>query len=150
MNSHRSAIARKTPSAPMQALAQEGRLEGMKLDYGCGRGFDADHYDMHGFDPHFRPSEPGDLYDTITCNYVLNVVKDRETRLAILSDIQRRLAPEGQAYITVRADRKSLNGPTSIGTWQGDVREDLAPFFPLLRSTASYATYVMTKNDKFV
>lgn len=142
-NSHRTAIKRKKPSAPMQALNKKSRLYGRTLDYGCGRGFDAHTYGMEKYDPHFAPDKPKGLFDVITCNFVLNVIEDEADRIAVLRDIQSRLKSDGVAYITVRTNVKSLNGCTSIGTWQGHIVLDLTVF----RKGSGYTTYALFKES---
>ena len=100
---HLTAIARTKPSAPMTLLNKQHRLTGRTLDYGCGRGFDADCFDMERYDPHYFPKEPDGLFDTITCNYVLNVIS-RTRQADVLSHIRSFLKPDGVAYVTVRRD----------------------------------------------
>jgi hypothetical protein len=134
---HRTAISRKAPSVPMRWLASGSRIIGRALDYGSGRGYDAKHYAMESYDPHYSPVMPPGLFDTITCNYVLNVVESHEERALIVKDIRTRLAPGGRGYITVRNDSKALNGRTSKGTWQGLVTLPL----PIIRKCAGHITY---------
>ncbi len=73
-NAYRTAIKRTRPSAPMAKLAEKDLLQGRALDYGCGRGFDAEHFGMEKYDPHFAPERPTGRFDVITCNFVLNVI----------------------------------------------------------------------------
>ena len=63
-------------------------------------------------------------YDTVICNYVLNVVYPR-TRIDILRKIYEVLKPGGKAYITVRDTTEIVRGTplydgvvTSKGTFQ--------------------------------
>jgi 2-polyprenyl-3-methyl-5-hydroxy-6-metoxy-1,4-benzoquinol methylase len=119
--SHLTAISRKWPSAPIRWLSQQGLLKGKKLDFGCGKGLDADMYGMEKYDPFwfkcddFAPSE----FDTITCIYVLNVIEDFKERQAAVELMQHWLKPDGNLYIAVRADINRLKGYTKRGTWQG-------------------------------
>lgn len=136
-NSHKTAIARTRPSVPMRWLHSAGLLVGRMLDYGCGRGFDAEAFGMDRFDPHYYPNRIQGEYDTITCNYVLNVVDDQDAE-RILSRIKRLLAIDGVAYVTIRRDIKT-EGYTSRGTYQVNRRIN----YPVLRETASYAIYVV-------
>jgi hypothetical protein len=132
---HLTAISRKAPSAPAKHLHKAGLLKGRLLDYGYGRGKDADTYGMDRYDPHFFPCRPEGKYDTVTCTYVLNVV-DPEDVAYILEDIRRLLAPGGIAYLTVRRDL----GPAprnGRGTTQRNVVLDL----PILKETSGYCTY---------
>jgi ATP adenylyltransferase len=111
--SYKTAITRNKPSKPMKYLDENGFLNNPfcvfdinQLDFGCGKGFDADHFKMDKYDPHFNPEFPTKLYDVITCNYVLNVIPDQFTRDQVLRDIQSLLKPDGRAFITVRRDVK--------------------------------------------
>lgn len=108
-NRHKTAITRKRPSKPMSILETFGQFVNYhtKLDYGCGKGFDADHFGMTKYDPYFFPDKPTGLFDMITCNYVLNVIPDQAERVQVLRDIQSLLADEiSAAYIAVRRDLK--------------------------------------------
>jgi hypothetical protein len=106
-NSYKTAIVRTQPSSPMRYLDKKDLLKGeTKLDYGCGRGFDAEWFNMDKFDPHFSPEKPTKTYDLITCNYVLNVIKEPKDRINVLENICKLLSNEGKAYITVRRDLK--------------------------------------------
>jgi 2-polyprenyl-3-methyl-5-hydroxy-6-metoxy-1,4-benzoquinol methylase len=80
---------------------------------------------------------PHGQFDTIVCNYVLNVIESAEGRMQVLRDIQSRLAPGGRAYISVRANKKDLKGLTSIGTWQGLITLTL----PIVYKDSDSVTY---------
>jgi SAM-dependent methyltransferase len=87
----------------------KGLLRGRILDYGCGKCHEINnkHFSADGWDPYHRTiSIRGKLYDTIICNYVLNVIPNQGKRLDVLEDIGDRLARGGVAYITVRNDLK--------------------------------------------
>lgn len=133
-----TAIARKDPSAPARMLHMAGLLKGRCLDYGCGRGKDAETYGMDRYDPEYFPAIPEGKYDTITCTYVLNVVHP-EVVPNVLSHIRRLLARGGRAYISVRRDlgKKDRKGR---GTVQRHVTLDL----PLLKNERGYCTYMMS------
>ena len=137
---HKTAITRNKPSAPMVRLKAAGRLKGKMLDYGCGKGYDASHFGMDSYDPHYQPIMPDGLFDTITCNFVLNVIESAEEREAIVRDIRSRLDCNGRAYITVRNDKKALNGRTTIGTWQGLIVLD----FPIVSRGSGFVTYCVS------
>jgi 2-polyprenyl-3-methyl-5-hydroxy-6-metoxy-1,4-benzoquinol methylase len=140
---HLTAISRKSPSAPMKYLSKMGLLKGKMLDYGCGRGFDADFFGMEKYDPHFfrcddfSPCE----FDTITCNYVLNVIENPNERKRIIDEMLHWLKPDGNLYIAVRADKKALNGYTSKGTWQGYIELP----YTKIQSTSAFDLYHLTK-----
>jgi len=108
-NRHKTAITRSKPSKPMAILERLGQFVNYcdKLDYGCGKGYDADHFGMVKYDPHFFPDKPKQLFDTITCNYVLNVIPDQAERVQVLRDIQSLLVDDNAlAFISVRRDLK--------------------------------------------
>jgi ATP adenylyltransferase len=100
---HRTAIKRGTISVPTRFLEEQELLSGRILDYGCGYGRDAATLGFEVYDPYFFPKMPKGKFDTIICNYVLNVVPKR-VQEGILQDIEKRLTPDGVAYIAVRRD----------------------------------------------
>jgi len=129
----RTAIERKKLSAPMKFLEEEGYLDGRTLDYGCGRGFDAGELGLEAFDPNFFSGVPEGKFDTITCNYVLNVVTEEEA-FGIVQDIESRLAPGGHAYITVRRDLK--------GNKDTDTQRNVELDLPIVHETSNgYCIY---------
>ena len=80
------------------------------LDYGCGRGQDADQMGWQKYDPNWFPEHPlmnplleGE-YSFIYCLYVLNVLPAEEDREFVINDIRRLLTEDGVGYIAVRAD----------------------------------------------
>ena len=106
MTSHKTAIRRTKISAPMKHLCDAGLLFGRMLDYGCGRGFDADQFGMDKYDPYYCSSLPDGKYDVITCNYVLNVLEHDVQIESVLKKIRGLLKDNGVAYIAVRCDLK--------------------------------------------
>jgi len=70
------------------------------LDFGCGLGFDADHFGWVGYDPYYRQQEPDGLFNTIICNHVLNMLT-RGSRQAALKSIQKFLSDDGVAWLIV-------------------------------------------------
>lgn len=104
---HNTAIKRNKPSRPAIWLARQGLLQGRVLDYGCGRGFDADYYRMEKYDSCSFPKRPEGQFDIILCSYVLNVV-DNKTEVVIINDIRRLLKPGGTAFFAVRRDKDCL------------------------------------------
>ena len=116
-----TAISRKSISRPMSYLCSMGLLKGRVLDYGCGLGQDVERLadrgvNIHGYDPHHQPDLTRGKFDTITCNYVLNVIDEHE-RLTVLAHIRTLLRKDGVAYITVRRDFKG-DYVTKKGTHQ--------------------------------
>jgi len=145
VTSWNTAIKRRKPSAPLALLMEEALLEDSILDYGCGRGGDLKHlksngHSVHGYDPHWGPKELIDKeYNTILCTYVLNVLQEDEADY-VVSDIERRLAPGGTAFITVRRDI-SVDGKTTKG-FQRNVVLDL-PIYK--EKKGQYCMYEITR-----
>lgn len=126
----------------MKYLLDNGLLCGRILDYGCGHGFDADLLRVAGYDPYYRSTLPSGQFDTITCNYVLNVIESPKERQSVVRRILSLLSMGGKAYITVRNDLTSLNGRTKIGTWQGKIDLDL----PVVhKKSGQYVIYLLEK-----
>jgi len=138
---HLTAISRKKLSSPAQYLHDQNLLSGRILDYGSGRGFDADQLNAEKFDPYYAPHQPFGKYETIYCNFVLNVIEDEDMRLATVFRIWHLLQKGGTAYISVRNDKRALKGRTSKGTWQGFIQLDL----PIQKQNASFVMYKITK-----
>lgn len=100
-----SAVHRTKPSMTILWLQENGLLVGDMLDYGCGKGLDADHFGMDKYDP-YDPSwcnislDTNKRYDTIVCNFVFNILEPGE-EFEVLNNIQRLLKEDGIAYIIV-------------------------------------------------
>lgn len=108
--SHLTAKERTKMSFPMNWLNKNDRIKGKTLDYGCGFGSDADllkqkGIDISKFDKFYFNDSAIEKFDTITCIYVLNVVKPIE-QTEILLEISKLLKPGGKAYFVVRRDIK--------------------------------------------
>ena len=145
---HLTAIKRKKISAPCKYLKEQGLILGAVLDYGCGRGLDADLLGASKYDPYFFPEYTvlhGNHYDTIYSNFVLNVIPYKVLRDCVLSNIRCCLKEDGVAYITVRRDVKKLNGYTNKGTWQGLIELDLPVVY---EKKNHFIIYKLTKNNK--
>jgi DNA phosphorothioation-associated putative methyltransferase len=87
----RTAIARKVPSLPAQAVVESVVPEfniTTLLDFGCGRGTDVSFFieqglQAEGYDPHYAPGRPprGRFgYELVTSFYVLNVLSTEAER----------------------------------------------------------------------
>jgi hypothetical protein len=94
------AVRRETVSKTARFLEERRLLRGRVLDYGCGFGFDADHFGWEAYDPHYRQKLPEGLFDTIVCNHVANMLT-RDSRRELFCAIQALLAPQGKAYVSV-------------------------------------------------
>src|SRR5262249_47940398 len=94
------AIRRETVSKTARFLEGNRLLRGRVLDYGCGFGFDADHFGWEAYDPHYRQKLPEGVFDTIVCNHVANMLT-RDSRQGLFRAIQALLTPKGKAYLSV-------------------------------------------------
>jgi ATP adenylyltransferase len=124
------------PSKPSRLLVHNKLTVGDVLDYGCGKGRDADAFGWDKFDPYFHNVELTKQYDTIVCNYVLNVVPLDEEK-EVLKKISDALKPNGKAYLSVRMDEfdaKSLH------------RFVFLPF-KIIHKEKSFCIYLMHKNE---
>lgn len=148
--SHLTAISRKRASAPTRYLIDNGLLSGEILDYGCGRGADVNElerlgYAVCGYDPHYRPHMPSGQFDTVICNYVLNVLPEAESGL-VEAELFYRVKPGGTVFVAVRNDQKALNGITSRGTYQRDV--NLSEPWELIKKNSSFKLYRLDKPSR--
>ncbi len=137
-----TAKGRTLISRPMSYLHSMGLLKGRVLDYGCGFGQDARRLknlgvNIHSYDPHLHPDLARGKFNTITCNYVLNVIDEHE-RLTVLAHIRTLLRKNGVAYITVRRDIKA-DYVTKKGTHQYLV------FLPAPVQTTLTGAFIMYK-----
>ncbi len=110
-NPHLTAIERTSMSFPTSWLKQYNLLKGDILDFGCGFGMDTDQlkeqgFNIIGYDNYYRPDYPEKRFDTIICNYVLNVLEPNE-HAEVLMSVSELLKPTGKAYFAVRRDLKS-------------------------------------------
>ena len=168
-NAHKTAIARRKPSAPAKWICGDGLwFHSSILDYGCGRSVDAHYYasvgmfdDVRRYDPYhtlglivdrdgFAPFEDVGEYDVVTCTYVLNVIEDDDERDSVLAGIRALLKPGGTAYIAVRNDVKTAH-TTQRGTWQAPIRirninPGLGDFMPV-HETPGFHMYELTRED---
>jgi SAM-dependent methyltransferase len=120
----KTALHRKTLSAPMRLLKEKNLLQGTILDMGCGAGNDVqflqkDGFDIVGYDkynPVYKEDRLLECYfDTITCNYVFNVIPDLQEHYNLIK-LLKQLGKN--IYIAVRSDIKAKND-----TWVWSDRE---------------------------
>ena len=128
--SHLTAKKRKYLSMPTRKLLELGLLNGDILDFGCGFGKDVDLLKMKGFnvlgyDSHYFPKSPNKKFDTVICNYVLNILTQEEQSY-VLMEISELLKPNGKAYFSVRRDIKTnriiYNPKHGVKTYQANVK----------------------------
>jgi len=144
---HMSAMSRKSASAPTKYLLSNDLINGTILDYGCGKGKDAETleesgFDVEKYDPVHHPVVPTGKFDTIICNYVLNVV-DEESRNLVLDNIKNLLNDGGVAYISVRNDLKEdVVKVKGYNQYRVSLPED---DFELIKKTGSFKMYKYQK-----
>ena len=137
---HKTATKRNKPSAPAKWIYDNlGFYTDDALDYGCGKGYDAYYFGIKKWDINGDSwwNLKGYDFETILCSYVLNVIPSEYDRKQVISHIQRHLTPDGNAYLTVRNDKKNLNGWTKRGTYQTFVDLPL----PIVHKTSGYIIY---------
>ncbi len=137
--SEKTAISRNKLSSPMKWLRENFRIVGRALDYGCGQGYDARELVLDSFDPYYKPTVPTGLYNTITCNYVLNCLPGIDRR-EVLIKIYALLEVGGKAYISVRNDLKLYEQPG-----KGCIQYQVILGLPLIHKTGNYKMYIMRK-----
>ena len=140
-----TAIKRTDLSVPTRYLLQRDLLKGRILDFGCGFGYDTDElkkrgYDITGYDYYYRPDYPEGKFDTIICNYVLNVLEPY-AQAEVMMNVTNLLSPNGTAYFAVRRDLTEegfrLHAIHKQYTYQCNVK---LPFQSLVRNS-SYELY---------
>lgn len=119
--SGKTAMQRTTLSAPMRLITQTAYWKDYgpdRLDYGCGKGTDADLLGIEGWDPVYRGNSDilGKRYDIITMIYVLNTLP-KELRLKTLETARGFLKPDGLMIVVVRDDVKQPY-KTKLGTYR--------------------------------
>lgn len=113
-NPFKTAIKRNGLSKPTKILKDKGLLKGSILNYGCGynedgiilskEGFNIFSYDK--FNLEYRDDELlNRKYDTVICNYVLNVIDDLEIHKKVLEQLKEL---GENIYICVRSDVKAI------------------------------------------
>jgi ATP adenylyltransferase len=107
IKAHKTAIKRGKMSTPVKNMLNNSCLDGRILDYGCGRGKDVEElkalgFDITGYDPHWSPENPSGKFDTIMCNYVLNVIPSWYDRVKVMDKVLSLLNDGGTAIFTAR------------------------------------------------
>ena len=136
-NSHLTAKERDKVSYPTRKLFNMGVLKGDILDFGSGFGKDVEFLNTKGlncsaYDPYHAPDYPDQKFDTIICQYVLNVLLPEE-QAEVLMSISELLTPTGKAYFTVRRDLKRfgyrMHYVHKVQTYQCNVKLPYKSFF---------------------
>jgi len=135
VHSHKTAMSRRGES-PIARLVVDRIVPelGIKsvLDYGCGYGKDVEYYGTSdltadGYDPH-KPfgwsAKLSEIYDLVTCVFVLNILPNPQERLDVLREASRYLKPDGAMLVVTRSpvtiDREATTKgwePHNDGYW---------------------------------
>lgn len=146
---HLTAIKRNKLSAPTRWLVENHKIsKGYLLDYGCGRGDDVRfinemaslHVHAYGWDLYHNHDERwfcdnihNHWWQTVICNYVLNVIPLGEQAM-VIEDLLSLDARD--IFATVRRDLKE-NYETKRGTQQYLVELD----YPVVKKTPGFCIY---------
>lgn len=125
-------------------LVSRGLVSGRVLDFGCGFGFDADHFGWDGYDPYYRFWKPEGPYDTIVCLYVLNALS-RNNRVKLIGQLRELLAESGRAYLAVTRDLP-LTGKLGI---HHSLQNYVVLTLPSVYADSKMEIYEMRKNSEF-
>lgn len=103
-----TAKPREGPSFPTKWLLERNYLKGEVLDFGSGYGADGAFLRNQGlrvseYDPYYQKEYPTGPFDTIICQYVLNVLPPLD-QSEVIMQVSELLKPEGVAYFAVRRD----------------------------------------------
>ena len=119
MNSHKTALRRKTMSRPVKWLHSNGMLTKTSLlDFGCGRGKDVEElralgYSVQGYDPHYFPEKPKTLFRTVMMIYVIGVLGRERNR--VLQEAWNMVREGGRLLIVARTDHEVARRAERIG-----------------------------------
>jgi diadenosine tetraphosphate (Ap4A) HIT family hydrolase len=136
-NAHLTAKERDKVSYPTRKLYNMGVIKGDVLDFGSGCGKDVEFLNDKGlnctaYDPHHAPNYPDKKFDTIICQYVLNVLLPEE-QAEVLMSVSELLKLTGKAFFTVRRDLKREGYRThyvhKVPTYQCNVKLPYKSFF---------------------
>ena len=106
-----TAMVRKAPSAPMRYWADQDLLQGSVLDFGSGN--DDNGFTRYDIATHPDPAVLLVKYDTVICNYVLNVQPSDHLVTQLLVLMHHLIKPRGRVLVSVLTDGKA--GAFSVG-----------------------------------
>jgi len=136
------AVKRTKPSRAAMLLQPQTR--GRVLDFGCGHGFDADHFKWDSYDPYYRPRKPVGNYDTIICIGVVNALS-RNNRAQVIEEVRSLLTDKGWAFFAVP---RNLPKTGKLGIHHS-LQNYVDLTLPLVFEDDELAIYVLTKTSEF-
>ncbi len=94
-----TAISRTDLSAPMAFYQDQGFLTGEVLDYGGGK----EVHEYNIFDPAWKADYEllDKKYDTVTCNYVINVIPLDHNRFELIRTLQTLINEDGKILLSI-------------------------------------------------
>lgn len=143
LSGYKTAMSRTKISAPIRYLKNKNLLLGDVLDYGGGKEI----HDYEIYDPAFNPDMKllTRKYDTITCNYVLNVLPLEHNCIELIFSIFYILKPSGIAYFSVY-QKDEFDTKSKSGFQSGKSLKCWIEFFSKIKITAHV---VCKKNNIF-
>lgn len=138
------AVRRGTVSITAKLLVDRGLVRGRVLDYGCGFGFDADHFGWEAFDPYYRQTLPAGEFDTIICNHVAKMLT-RESRTLLYEKLRQCVAPTGMVYLSVSRKIPKI-GKAGI---RQRIQNYVVLTLPSIYVDTELEIYSMNKSDMF-
>lgn len=115
------------------------------LDYGCGYGFDADHYKWDKYDPYYFDNYPNKKYDNIVCINVLNVVSSK-IRKEIINNIQNLLNDNGIAYLVAP---RNIPVKGKLSGYERRPQNYVILSLPSIYKDKNLEIYKLCKNDNY-
>lgn len=112
-NPELTAKKREYPSFPTKWLFNQNLIKGEVLDFGSGYGKDGEFlrdkgFDVTDYDPYYKPEFLSNSFDTILCQYVLNILPPSEQSFVIMR-VSELLKEDGKAFFAVRRDITDKN-----------------------------------------
>ena len=103
-----------------------------------------------GYDYYYRPDYPEGKFDTIICNYVLNVLEPY-AQAEVMMNVTNLLSPKGTAYFAVRRDLTEegfrLHAIHKQYTYQCNVK---LPYKSLIANNISTSTNYLARKERHV
>ena len=132
------------PSRAARVLVERGLLDGRVLDFGCGRGADADHFGWDGYDPVHRPFRPRGHYQSILCNGLLANL-NRSHRAMLIGHIREFLLDFGRAYLVVPRNLPAAGNHDA----ENGVQHYVVLSLPSVYADDEFEIYELTKTGDF-